>query len=46
MSYILLDNNLSPKISRVLTGRFAGMHHVTDVGLEREGFIVKVGEKS
>lgn len=36
MAYILLDNNLSPKISRVLGANYTRVNHVTDVGLESE----------
>lgn len=36
MAFILLDNNLSPKISKTLILSYADIHHVMDVGLESE----------
>lgn len=32
----LIDNNLSPRLTRELKGEFPGMEHVADVGLEKE----------
>lgn len=33
---LLIDNNLSPRLSRELKEKFPGMIHVADIGLENE----------
>lgn len=36
MSYLLLDNNLSPKICRTLASSYSKVQHVMDIGLDSE----------